>query len=99
MFYRAQISKSLPRYRYGFVFGCNTFVTLVIETVLTVVVVDRVGFSVNVRTQVSFVFGCNTFMTLVIEVVLTVVVVDRAGLSVNVHKPVSFVFVCRLTHS
>ena len=40
----------------SFVFGCNTLVTFVIETVLMVVVVDIAGFSVDVhqvRTQVS----------------------------------------------
>ena len=49
---RAQIAKSLTRQRYGFVFGCNMFLALLIETVLTAVVVDEAGFGVDVQTQV-----------------------------------------------
>jgi len=49
---RAQIARNLSRKRYGFVFGCNTFVALVIETILTATVVDQAGLDVNVNTQV-----------------------------------------------
>lgn len=48
-----QIAKSLTKERYGFVFGANTFITLVIETILTIIVVDKAGLDVNVRTQVT----------------------------------------------
>ena len=51
---RAQIAKSLTRQRYGFVFGCNMFLALLIETILTAIVVDEAGFGVDVQTQVFF---------------------------------------------
>ena len=51
-YFRAQIAKSLPRRRYGFVFGCNTLATLVIDTVFTVVVVDEAGMNADVHVQV-----------------------------------------------
>ncbi|VDI06820.1 solute carrier family 19 (thiamine transporter), member 2/3 [Mytilus galloprovincialis] len=46
-----QIAKSLTRQRYGFVFGANMFMALVVETILTVIVVDKVGLGVDVQTQ------------------------------------------------
>ena len=51
-FFSLQIARSLTKQRYGFVFGVNMFGTLVIETILTVIVVDKAGLSVNIRTQV-----------------------------------------------
>ena len=53
---RAQIAKSLTRQRYGFVFGCNMFLALLIETILTAIVVDEAGFGVDVQTQVKLLF-------------------------------------------
>ena len=50
--FRAQIAKSLKHKRYGFVFGCNMFLALLIETILTVIVVDKAGLGVDVQTQV-----------------------------------------------
>ena len=49
----AQIAKSLTRQRYGFVFGCNMFLALLIETILTAIVVDEAGLGVDVQTQVT----------------------------------------------
>ncbi|XP_052092446.1 thiamine transporter 1-like [Mytilus californianus] len=46
------IAKSLTKQRYGFVFGVNMFMALVVETILTVIVVDKAGLDVDVRTQV-----------------------------------------------
>ncbi|XP_052067232.1 thiamine transporter 1-like [Mytilus californianus] len=46
-----QIAQSLTKQRYGFVFGVNTFMALVVETLLTVIVVDKVGLGVDVQTQ------------------------------------------------
>ncbi|XP_071123166.1 thiamine transporter 2-like [Mytilus edulis] len=48
-----QIAKSLTRQRYGFVFGVNTFMALVVETLLTVIIVDKVGLNLDVQTQVT----------------------------------------------
>lgn len=39
--------------RYALVFGVNTFVALLLQTVLTVVVVDSAGLGLDVFTQVS----------------------------------------------
>ena len=50
--FRAQIAKALKHKRYGFVFGCNTFLALLIETILTLIVVDKAGLGVDVQTQV-----------------------------------------------
>ncbi|WAR28713.1 S19A3-like protein, partial [Mya arenaria] len=47
----AQIASALTRKRYGFVFGCNTFVALLVESILTAIVVDKAGLDVKVRTQ------------------------------------------------
>ncbi|KAH3721410.1 thiamine transporter 2-like [Dreissena polymorpha] len=47
----AQIARNLQRQRCGFVFGCNTFLALLIETILTAIVVDQAGLDVDVQTQ------------------------------------------------
>ncbi|KAH3870863.1 thiamine transporter 1-like isoform X2 [Dreissena polymorpha] len=47
----AQIARNLQRQRYGFVFGCNTFLALLVETILTAIVVDQAGLGVDVQTQ------------------------------------------------
>lgn len=51
--FRAEIAKALTNFKYAFVFGCNMFLALVIESVFTAVVVDQSGFGVDIRTQVS----------------------------------------------
>lgn len=49
---RYQIAASLSMQRYALVFGVNTFVALLLESLLTVVVVDSVGLGLDVGTQV-----------------------------------------------
>ncbi|NXN15696.1 S19A3 protein, partial [Indicator maculatus] len=46
-----QIAVTLTMERYALVFGFNTFVALVIQTILTVVVVDPKGLGLDVSTQ------------------------------------------------
>ncbi|VDN87437.1 unnamed protein product [Brugia pahangi] len=41
---------------YGLVFGWNTFLALLLQTILTFAVADKHGFSLSIRTQ-FFVYG------------------------------------------
>lgn len=43
--------------RYALVFGVNTFMALLLQSLLTVVVVDSAGLGLDIFTQVSW---CNT---------------------------------------
>ncbi|XP_061431197.1 thiamine transporter 2-like [Lethenteron reissneri] len=52
-----QIAATLDMERYALVFGANTFVALVLQTVLTVVVVDSRGLGLDVVTQ-FFIYAC-----------------------------------------
>lgn len=49
---RYQIAASLSMQRYALVFGVNTFVALLLESLLTVVVVDSAGLGLDIVTQV-----------------------------------------------
>nr|XP_046238248.1 thiamine transporter 1 [Scatophagus argus] len=51
-----QIAASLSMQRYALVFGMNTFMALLLQSLLTVVVVDTAGLSLDVFTQ-FFVYG------------------------------------------
>ncbi|KAM9820864.1 thiamine transporter 1 [Neosynchiropus ocellatus] len=51
-----QIAASLNMQRYALVFGVNTFMALLLQTLLTVVVVDSAGLGLDVSTQ-FFVYG------------------------------------------
>lgn len=46
-----QIAASLSMQRYALVFGVNTFAALLLQTVLTVVVVDTAGLGLDIFTQ------------------------------------------------
>lgn len=46
-----QIAVNLSVERYALVFGINTFIALVIQTIITVIVVDRRGLELPVSTQ------------------------------------------------
>lgn len=50
--FRFQIATSLSMQRYALVFGVNTFGALLLQSLLTVVVVDSVGLGLDVSTQV-----------------------------------------------
>nr|XP_020513860.1 thiamine transporter 1 isoform X1 [Labrus bergylta] len=51
-----QIAANLNMQRYALVFGVNTFMALLLQTLLTLVVVDSVGFGLDVFTQ-FFIYG------------------------------------------
>lgn len=51
-----QIAASLNMQRYALVFGVNTFMALLLQSLLTVVVVDSAGLGLNVFTQ-FFIYG------------------------------------------
>lgn len=53
---RFQIAVNLSVERYALVFGINTFIALVIQTIITVIVVDQRGLNLPISIQVS----CNT---------------------------------------
>lgn len=50
---RFQIAVNLSVERYALVFGMNTFVALVIQTIMTVIVVDQKGLNLPISIQVS----------------------------------------------
>ncbi|XP_064639663.1 thiamine transporter 1-like [Lineus longissimus] len=52
-----QIASYLKTDRHGLVFGCNTFMALLLETIITAVVVDKRGLDTPIRTQ-FVVYGC-----------------------------------------
>lgn len=52
-----QIAASLSMQRYALVFGVNTFMALLLQSLLTVVVVDSVGLGLDVFTQ-FLIYGC-----------------------------------------
>uniref|UniRef100_A0A663N5W4 Solute carrier family 19 member 3 n=1 Tax=Athene cunicularia TaxID=194338 RepID=A0A663N5W4_ATHCN len=50
-----QIAVNLSMERYALMFGFNNFVAVVIQTILTVVVVDSKGLGLDISTQVSYI--------------------------------------------
>lgn len=55
---RFQIAVNLGVERYALVFGINTFIALVIQTIITVIVVDPRGLNLPVSIQVT----CSIFV-------------------------------------
>lgn len=53
----AQIAQNLEKQRYGLVFGCNMFISLALESLLTVIVVDKAGLGVGVVDQFTIYGG------------------------------------------
>lgn len=52
-FCRFQIATNLSMKRYALVFGVNTFVALLLQTLLTVIVVDSAGLGLDIFPQVK----------------------------------------------
>lgn len=52
---RFQIAVNLSMERYALMFGFNNFAALVIQTIITVVVVDSRGLGLDISTQVSYI--------------------------------------------
>ena len=48
-----QVAKAIPKDSYGLVFGINTFMALLLQTILTTVVASKAGFALTPRPQVS----------------------------------------------
>jgi hypothetical protein len=55
----AEVAKHLNDDSCGLIFGVNTFIALVLQTVLTVIVVDERGLALETRPQVSNIFCEN----------------------------------------
>ncbi|KAM3727934.1 Folate transporter [Dirofilaria immitis] len=53
----ANIAIELTTASYGFIFGFSTFVALFLQTILTLIVVDKHGLALDIRTQ-FFIYGC-----------------------------------------
>lgn len=53
---RFQIAVNLSMERYALVFGINTFLALVVQTIITAIVVDQRGLNLPISVQVS----CST---------------------------------------
>ncbi|VBB35197.1 unnamed protein product, partial [Acanthocheilonema viteae] len=48
------LAKKMVSESYGLIFGLNSFVALILQALLTMIVVDKRGFGMTVRSQVSF---------------------------------------------
>jgi hypothetical protein len=59
----AEIVKHLNEDSYGLIFGVNTFIALVLQSLLTVIVVDEGVLGLATRTQVSSVSYVNTWFS------------------------------------
>lgn len=71
----SEVSRHLQEESYGLVFGFNTFIALIMQTILTVIVVSKDGFALGVIAQ----FTVYTFYFLVVGIVyLLVVLVNYA---------------------
>lgn len=53
---RFNIAERLASYSYGLVFGFNTFVALVLQSILTLIVVDKAGLALGIKPQVCYLF-------------------------------------------
>ncbi|CAJ1087144.1 thiamine transporter 1 isoform X2 [Xyrichtys novacula] len=60
-----QIAASLNMQRYALVFGVNTFMALLLQTLLTLVVVDSAGLGLDVFTQFFIYGGYFTFIAVI----------------------------------
>lgn len=57
---RFQIAVNLSVERYALVFGMNTFMALVIQTIMTVIVVDQKGLNLPISIQVKIQYCCSS---------------------------------------
>ncbi|CAD5119136.1 DgyrCDS7776 [Dimorphilus gyrociliatus] len=69
------ISNELQVSRFGFVFGCNTFVALLLQTILTLIFVDSHGLKVSIRTQ--FMITGGYFMAMGIAFTIMAIIIIR----------------------
>jgi hypothetical protein len=52
-FFSSEVAKGLKRESYGFIFGFNTFLALLFQSILTLCVTDGVGLALDPQTQAS----------------------------------------------
>ena len=64
----AQLALRVDHESYALIFGFNTFLALIIQTILTLTVADEHGLDLDVRTQVRMVmhWGVNLILTVII---------------------------------
>lgn len=53
LYFSCEVAKNIPADSYALVFGVNTFMALVVQTLLTVIVNSPMGLTLNIRTQVK----------------------------------------------
>lgn len=51
---RVEISTHMKHHNYGLIFGVNTAVALLLQTILTVILTDKRGLAAGARTQVGY---------------------------------------------
>lgn len=54
--FSSEVAKNIPPDSYALVFGVNTFLSLVLQTCLTLVVTSSAGLALDIRTQVNFLY-------------------------------------------
>ncbi len=54
LYCRYQIAANLSMKRYALVFGVNTFIALLLQTLLTLIVVDSAGLGLDIFLQVKY---------------------------------------------
>ncbi len=54
LYCRYQVAANLSMKRYALVFGVNTFIALLLQTLLTVIVVDSAGLGLDIFLQVKY---------------------------------------------
>ena len=52
LIFSSEVAKGLKQESYGLVFGINTFLALLFQTILTLIVADEVGLALNQHDQV-----------------------------------------------
>lgn len=50
--YSAQLALQVDHNSYALIFGFNTFLALILQTILTLVVADEIGLNLPIKTQV-----------------------------------------------
>ena len=65
----SEVAKELKQESYGLVFGVNTFLALLFQTILTLIVADQAGLALDPKTQVNIftVIYLNCFYNLVAD--------------------------------
>uniref|UniRef100_A0A1I8EU58 Uncharacterized protein n=1 Tax=Wuchereria bancrofti TaxID=6293 RepID=A0A1I8EU58_WUCBA len=67
----ATIASELSSASYGFVFGLNTFVALLLQTVITFAFADKHGFALSIREQFLVYGGYFGIITLILVIIIS----------------------------